>query len=126
MPVRAPEVEDFVRQWLDAKRRGDGSQIGAALSDYDGVLAIGTDADEWISGARAFADVHTAGGPFSATIEHVEAHREGDVAWAAVRAKVAWAESSLTVRLSLVLLRDERGGVGWRIVQSHASVAEAQ
>jgi ketosteroid isomerase-like protein len=121
MPAPAPDVEEFVRRWLDAKRSGDGTAIGAGLSDYDGVLAIGTGEDEWIAGPAAFAEAHTEAGPFDATIEHVEAHREGDTAWAAVRARVEGDEwGALVVRLTLVLVTDAVDG--WRIVQSHASV----
>jgi ketosteroid isomerase-like protein len=123
MPERAPEVEWFVREWLDAKQAGNGAGIGAALSDYDGVLAIGTEAAEWWSGAGEFAARHTAGGPFAATIDHVEAHRQGAVAWAAVRAVIETGEAGgFGVRLTLVLMRDDEGS--WKLVQSHASAAD--
>jgi ketosteroid isomerase-like protein len=122
MPQRAPEVEQFVRDWLDAKQAGDAAGIRAALSDYDGVLAIGTEAAEWWCGGPAFADAHTAGGPFRATLDHVEAHREGLLAWAAVRAVVETGEpGGLGIRLTLVLV--SRDGA-WQVVQSHASLAE--
>src|SRR3954467_14975035 len=114
MPERAPEVERVVREWLAAKQTADPPAIAATLSDYDGALAIGTDAGEWFSGSPAFAEAHTRGGPFSATIEHVEAHREGDVAWAAARVAIETGESSaLGLRLSLVLAQNSSGE--WRI-----------
>jgi ketosteroid isomerase-like protein len=125
MPEPAPEVEHTVREWLGAKQAGDIPAIATALSRYDGALAIGTDATEWWSGNPAFAEAHTAARPFSATIDRVEAHREGPVAWAAVRAAVNVDETSaLGVRLSLVLVQDDSRG--WRIVQSHASIGNAE
>src|SRR3954453_3486057 len=105
MPERAPDVEQFVREGLHAKQTGHWTRIRAALSEYGGALAVGTDAADWWSGARAFADGHTAGGPFAATIDHVEAHREGLLAWAAVRAVVETGEpGGLGIRLTLVLV----------------------
>jgi hypothetical protein len=124
MPERAPEVEQFVRGWLDAKQAGDPAGIRAALSEYDGTLAVGTDGEEWWSGTPRFGDAHAGGAPFTATIEHVEAHREGPVAWAAIRAVIETGEpGGLGIRLTLVLVGD--GDAGWRIVQSHASATES-
>jgi ketosteroid isomerase-like protein len=123
MPERAPEVEHAVRRWLAAKQAADGTAIAAALSTYSGALAVGTDTTEWWSGNPEFAEAHTGGGPFSATIEHVEAHREGPVAWAAVRAAVDIPGATrLDIRLTLVLVEDGSGE--WRIVQSHASTGD--
>jgi ketosteroid isomerase-like protein len=120
VPWRAPEVEDIVRGWLATKQAGDADAVRASLSGYEGVQAIGTEAGGWWSGADAFADAHASGGPFSASLESVEAHREGSVAWAAVRALVHTGEpGGLSVRLTLVLAQESESS--WRVVQSHAS-----
>jgi ketosteroid isomerase-like protein len=122
MPVRDPDVEQLVHDWLVAKQMADAEGIGAVLGDYDGALAIGTEPGEWWSGLEAFNRAHVGGGTFSATVEHVEAHSEGHAAWAAARALVDFgAGDHVTVRLTLVLVRD---GGDWRIVQSHASVGD--
>jgi ketosteroid isomerase-like protein len=119
MPQRAPEIEQLVRAWLDAKQAAAADAIEAGLGSYEGALAIGTDSDEWYSGPEAFREAHTAGGPFEASIEALEAHRAGLVAWAAVRATIETGEpGGFPIRLTLVLI--EEGG-DWRIVQSHAS-----
>jgi ketosteroid isomerase-like protein len=127
MPVvaeRSSEVEQVVRDWLDAKQAADGAAVRSGLSRYRGVLAIGTDTSEWWAGETAFAEAHVGGGPFSATLDDVEAHRHGDVAWAAVRAVIATGEpGGIAVRLTLVLERDAEGA--WRVVQSHASMPAA-
>lgn len=115
MPERAPEVERFVADWLLAKQAADVGAIAAGLARYEDALAIGTDVAEWHAGDPEFVEAHTAGAPFAAMLEHVEAHREGPVAWAAVRAKI---EGGAAIRLTLVLVQD---GDTWRIVQSHAS-----
>jgi ketosteroid isomerase-like protein len=123
MPVRDADVERFIRGWLDAKQAADGERIAAGLSAYEGALLIGTEASEWWSGYAAFREAHTAGGPFTATVEGVEAHREGSVAWGAARAVVQFGDGEeLTVRLSLVLLEETPGD--WRVLQSHASVPD--
>jgi ketosteroid isomerase-like protein len=123
MPERSPEVEQVVRVWLEAKQAGDAAAIRARLSDYGDALAIGTEASEWWAGAGDFAEAHVAGGAFAATLEHVEAHRHGAVAWAAVRAVIETGEAGgMPVRLTLVLV--SQGDAGWRIVQSHVSVPD--
>jgi ketosteroid isomerase-like protein len=123
MPGRCAEVEQIVREWLVEKQAARLEGIAGRLSSYDGVLAIGTERDEWWAGSDGFRSAHTSGGPFVATVDSVEAHSEGPVAWAAAQAVIETGEpGGLPVRLTLVLVRDEDG---WRIVQSHASVPDA-
>jgi ketosteroid isomerase-like protein len=118
MPQRSPEVEQLVRDWLDDKQEARADAIDQRLSAYDGALAIGT-GSEWWSGSDPFRTAHVAGGPFAATLHSVEAHSEGPLAWAAIRASIETGEpSGFPVRLTLVLVEDE---TGWRIVHSHAS-----
>ena len=124
MPEPAPEVERLVRDWLDSKQAADTEAVRASLSDSESALAIGTEDGEWWSGASAFRHAHTVGGPFVATVQHVEAHRSGDVAWAAAQVTIETGEpGGHPVRLTLVLVGGSDGG--WRIVQSHASTPEA-
>lgn len=118
---RDPDVEQLIADWLEAKQTADAERISSALSDSDAVLAIGTAADEWCAGSDAFLKAHTSAPPFQATIEHIEAYSDGPVAWAAARASIDVGKTTpLQIRLTLVLV-SEQGG--WRIVQSHASVA---
>jgi|SRR5437764_7200635 len=121
MAEPAPEVEQVVRDWLASKQLGDREATAALLSSYEGVLAVGTGAEEWFRGPDEFSDAHTSTGAFAAMIDSVEAHSSGSVAWAAVRVLVETGEpGGFPVRLTLVLTRDEGDG-DWRIVQSHAS-----
>jgi ketosteroid isomerase-like protein len=123
MPERSPEVEQVVRDWLEAKQAADRSGIGAGLSDYGDALGIGTEASEWWAGAGDFVEAHVTGSGFAAVVDHVEAHRHDAVAWAAVRATIETGEAGgMPVRLTLVLV--SQGEAGWRIVQSHVSVPE--
>jgi ketosteroid isomerase-like protein len=46
VPERSQEIEQVVRDWLDAKQAADGDAIRAGLSGYDHALAIGTEAGE--------------------------------------------------------------------------------
>ena len=120
MPERAREVEEVVRTWINAKQAADVDAIARRLSAYKGVLAIGTDAEEWWSGADQFSTAHTSGAPFSASLTTLEAHVHGSVAWAAVSAVIDTGEPvGVTIRLTLVLVEELDG---WRVVQSHASV----
>jgi ketosteroid isomerase-like protein len=119
MPERARDVEEAVREWLEAKQAADADGIARHLSAYKGVLAVGTDAGEWFSGADRFAEAHTGGGPFRASITALEAHHHGPVAWAAVDATIDTGEpEGMAIRLTLVLVEELDG---WRVVQSHAS-----
>ena len=115
MPERARDVEDVVREWLEAKQAGDDTGVARHLSAYKGALAVGTEAHEWFSGADRFAEAHTGGGPFSATVEDLEAHHHGPVAWAAFAAMLG---DGARIRVTLVLVEELDG---WRVVQSHAS-----
>src|SRR4051812_4883165 len=119
MPERAREVEEVVRTWLEAKQAADVEGIVRRLSAYKGVLAVGTDPSEWWSGADRFAAAHTNGPAFTASLNALEAHRHGPVAWAAVDATLETGEpGGIAIRLTLVLVEELDG---WRIVQSHAS-----
>ena len=119
MPERAREVEEVVRTWLGAKQAADAQGISRRLSAYKGALAVGTDLGEWWEGADRFAEAHTSGGAFTASLSTVVAHAHGPVAWAAVDATIEGAEESgRAIRLTLVLVEELDG---WRVVQSHAS-----
>src|SRR5215216_4034811 len=118
MPERDPEVEQLVRAWLGEKQAARQDGVARRVSEYAGALAIGTDEDEWWSGTAEFRAAHVAGGPFTATVESVDAHRQDRVAWAAVRAIIDTGEpGGMPIRLTLVLIEEDDG---WRIVQSHA------
>jgi ketosteroid isomerase-like protein len=120
MPERSREVEEVVRLWLDAKQAADAEGIARRLSGYKGALAIGTDATEWWSGAERFAAAHTSGGPFTASLNTLEAHVHGAVAWAAVDATLDTGKpGGAGIRVTLVLVAELDG---WRVVQSHASL----
>jgi ketosteroid isomerase-like protein len=120
MSTRSPELETTLRDWLEAKMRGDRDLIVALLSDDAGVVAIGTAEEDWAAGPDAFAHIHSDGGAFDGTIETLEVREHGDSAWGTVRAQVRWDDEEITVRLSVVLLREPDG---WRVVHTHASVA---
>ncbi len=120
MPERAREVEEVVRTWLDAKQAASAEGIARHLSAYKGTLAVGTNAGEWWSGADRFATAHTSGDAFTASLNALEAHVHGSVAWAAVDATLETGEpGGMAIRVTLVLVEELDG---WRIVQSHASV----
>ena len=50
MPERSPEIEQVLRDTVDAIARSDFDEVGRLTSRDDCVLAIGTDASEWSEG----------------------------------------------------------------------------
>jgi SnoaL-like domain len=122
VPERSPEIERFVREFIEAKARGDTEAVERAISHGEGVLAIGTDAAEWGEGHEVVAALHAPGEQATRVrpvLEAVEAFREGDVGWAAVRGRFEFEETHVPVRLTVVV-RMEDGG--WKAVQTHASI----
>ena len=124
MPERAPEIEQVLRDILDAMARSDLDEIGQRTSHDPGVVAIGTDAGEWAEGfdeiMRLFRGSTPEGGSsVSAAVEDIAAFREGGVGWAAGRVYFEIDGRRVPVRLTAVLLQEDGE---WKTVQSHASI----
>ena len=90
MPERSPEIEQVLRDILDAMVRSDVEEIGRRTSRDACVLAIGSDASEWAEGyeqiMRLFREA-TPEGELGVRVglDDVKAWREGSVGWAAGR-----------------------------------------
>jgi len=50
VPERSPEIEQVLRDTLDAMVRSDVDEIGRHTSRDAGVISIGSDAREWAEG----------------------------------------------------------------------------
>ena len=125
MPDRSPEIEQVLRDILDAMVRSDLDEIGRRTSRDPCVLSIGSDANEWAEGydeiMRLFGE-STPEGELGVRVglDEVKAFREGSVGWAAGHGYFEIGTQRVPVRLTAVLHQEDGS---WKAVQSHASIA---
>ena len=124
MPERSPEIEQVIRDTLDAMMRSDIEEIGRLTSRDPCVISIGSDATEWAEGHEEIMRLFRASGPegelgVTVGLDDVAAFREGSVGWAAGHGYFEIEGERVPVRLTAVL-REEDGE--WKTVQSHASI----
>jgi adenylate cyclase len=112
------EIRRVVHRWMVANTDGDGDAVLGRISEHPGMLAIGTDADEWWHAPERAVwrrQVEETGG-FPITWGEIEAWEEGTVGWAGAKMIVHGPEESLEGRATWVL-HLERGE--WKMVQVH-------
>ncbi len=118
------EIKEAMLRAYAAYTSTDASDVLRSFSRQEGVLAIGTDPDEWWSGFESIARVHEAqlpemGGQVHITAGDIQAYSEGTVGWAADRAVLHVLGQEIPVRLTTVFHREEDE---WKIVQHHVSI----
>ena len=124
MPERSPEIEQILRDTLNAMVRSDVDEIGRRTSRDACVVSIGSDASEWAEGydeiMRLFRD-STPEGELGVKVglDDVKAFREGSVGWAAGHGYFEMEGRRVPVRLTAVLHQEDGD---WKAVQSHASI----
>ena len=124
MPERSPEIEQILRDTLNAMVRSDVDEIGRRTSRDACVVSIGSDASEWAEGydeiMRLFRD-STPEGELGVKVglDDVKAFREGSVGWAAGHGYFEIEGRRVPVRLTAVLHQEDGD---WKAVQSHASI----
>ncbi len=124
MPERSPEIEQVLRDNVDAMVRADVEGIGRRVSRDACVVSIGSDGSEWAEGydeiMRLFAD-STPDGEFGVTVglDDVKGFREGSVGWGAGRGYFEIDGQRVPVRFTFVV-HEEDGE--WKGVQGHASI----
>jgi ketosteroid isomerase-like protein len=124
MPERSPEIEQVLRDILDAMVCSDVDEIGRRTSRDACVLSIGSDASEWAEGydeiMRLFRE-STPEGELGVRVglDDVKAFREGSVGWAAGHGYFEMEGRRVPVRLTAVLHHEDGD---WKTVQSHASI----
>lgn len=125
MPERSPEIEQVLRDTLDAMVRSDVDEIGRRTSRDACVLSIGSDASEWAEGydeiMRLFRE-STPEGELGVRVglDDIKGFREGSVGWAAGHGYFEIEGRRVPVRLTAVLHQEDGD---WKAVQSHASIA---
>ena len=124
MPERSPEIEQVLRDTLDAMVRSDVDEIGRRTSRDACVLSIGSDASEWAEGYDEIMQMFHESTPdgelgVRVGLDDLQAFREGSVGWAAGHGYFEMEGRRVPMRLTAVL-HQENGD--WKAVQSHASI----
>ena len=126
-PQAIAEVRITLDSFFEAYGRGDLDEIMSYYLDDEGIIGMGTGADErnlgWAEHKAQIQRDLSQSSRRRVTIDWFKAAGKGDVAWAATES-TAWAatetgEFTATLRMSFVLLRTEGG---WKIVLGHGSV----
>ncbi len=115
------EIRRVVDRWMVANSEGDADAVMAKISEHPGMLAIGTDGDEWWHGRERLVwrrQLEESGG-FPITWDEIEAWEEGTVGWAGAKMTFHESEETFEARATFVL-HLERGE--WKIVQAHWSI----
>ncbi len=118
------EIRRVVHRWMAANSEGDADAVLGKVSEHPGMLAIGTDADEWWHSHERVVlrrQLEETGG-FPITWGEIEAWEEGTVGWAGAKMTIHGADESFEGRVTYVL-HLERGE--WKIVQVHWSLPKA-
>src|SRR5665213_798273 len=124
MPEPAPEIEQIMRDNLDAIARSDLDAIAQRRSQDPCVVGIGSDLTEWTEGhddlMRMWRD-STPEGELGVKVglESVKAFREGSVGWAAAQGYFEMDGKRVPMRLTAVVHQEDGE---WKSVQTHASI----
>jgi hypothetical protein len=121
------EIRDVIAGWFEAAERGDVTWRDRHVSKRPEIRIVGTDPDEWLTGARAFDflrhEAATVGGKLSVVIREIEGYREGSVGWGVALPEITLQDGAkVTPRWSAVFHLEDGA---WKLVQLHASVAIA-
>jgi ketosteroid isomerase-like protein len=124
MAERSPEIEQVLRDTMDAMQRSDIAAIERRTSRDDGVVTIGSDPNEWGQGYDEIMRLWRESMPDGAMevrsgVDDVAAYREQSVGWAAARAWFEVEGRRVPVRLTAVFHQEDGE---WKAVQTHASI----
>jgi hypothetical protein len=123
---RSPSLETELDHLYEAFTTGDGAAIERLTTSRAGLVFIGTDPEEWfedVSGVRRLMQAQAATG---ITVEHgaPRAFEEGTVGWVADRGHFVLPHGAGKIPFRLTAVFHREGGT-WKLVQEHASVAQA-
>ena len=124
MAEPSPEIEQVLRDTLDALARSDVEWIGRRTSRDPCVLGIGSDPAEWAEGYDNLMPVWGESTPdaefgVKVGLDEVRGFREGSVGWAAGHGYFEMAGKRRGVRMTAVLHVEDGE---WKTVQAHASI----
>lgn len=121
---RDAAIEDLLRSFYDAMRRGDADDVLLLIEDGPDFVGIGTDPAEWWLGKAEFARIvreqFAVAGNFAVREHAAEGYSEGSVGWVSDQAVLDLPEGGTTgIRFSAVAVRRDDG---WKFVQLHTSI----
>jgi ketosteroid isomerase-like protein len=125
LPERSSEIEQVMRDTVEAMARSDFDVIERHTSRDACVVSIGSDASEWAEGhdeiMRLFRDSGTPESELGvrAGLGDAKAFREGNVGWVAAHGWFEMDGRRVPVRLTAVVHQEDGD---WKAVQSHASI----
>jgi ketosteroid isomerase-like protein len=124
MAERSPEIEQLMRDMLEAMARSDVATIERTMSHEPYVLGIGSDPAEWVEGYDDVMRVFRESTPDSELgvtvgLDDVTAFSEGTVGWAAGHGYFEIEGRRVPVRMTAVVHQEDGE---WRTVQTHASI----
>jgi hypothetical protein len=121
---QSSELKEFYRHICEAFTNGDYSFFERHISQQDGVLSIGTDPTEWVTGyatiIRGFKIQveEMAGCQLLAGTPH--AYRDGSIGWVADQPTLQLPDGmEIPLRCTAVFQQEQKD---WKIVQWHVSV----
>jgi ketosteroid isomerase-like protein len=118
------EIKDAMLRVYAAHASGDASASLRLFSRQEGVLAIGTDPNEWWAGFDTIAQVFKAqlpemGGKIQVKAGDLHALAEGTVGWAADCPTMQALGQEIPMRVTAVFHQEDGA---WKIVQYHVSI----
>lgn len=121
---RSAEIEQLTRDFIAALERGDIAFIERTTSREPGVVAIGSDPNEYATDYERIIRLMSestpgAGLQIHVRLNQIRGYEHGEVGWGDGTGAFEHDRESVEVRFTLVLLREKDG---WRVVQSHASI----
>jgi ketosteroid isomerase-like protein len=124
---RSDELRELFLRWYGALANGDVAFVERHISRDRGLRAIGSDPEEWWSGAQVVEvikeQIAAMGGSMPMKPGDPEAYVEGSVGWVADQGTLTLPDGGqLPFRVTGVVHR-ENGE--WRFVQTHASIGVA-
>jgi ketosteroid isomerase-like protein len=124
VPESSAEIEQVLRDTVDAVARADIDEVGRLTSRDPCLLGIGSDPNEWAEGYDNLMQLmrdSTPGGELGITVglDDVKGFREGSVGWAAGNGYFEMGGERVPVRFTYVLHQEDGE---WKAVQIHASI----
>ncbi len=124
---QSAELKNLMLRFYDAISHADLAFFDRGLARHDGVLAIGTDPNEWWLGYDKIMSLYKTQlkemGGMTVIAGNPQAYCDGAVGWGADRPRFKMPDGkTIPFRLTVVFHR-EAGE--WKIIQHHASIGVA-
>ncbi|MFZ0972493.1 MAG: nuclear transport factor 2 family protein [Solirubrobacteraceae bacterium] len=124
MPESSVEIEQVLRDVVEAIANSDLDEIGRRTSRDPCAVAIGSDPGEWTEGYDEIMQLMRDSTPdaevgITAGLDDVKAFAEGTVGWASGHGYFEIGGNRVPVRITAVVHQEDGE---WKMVQTHASI----